>query len=270
MKYIIKTSLALFLTVALFLCASPAVYADDGDEGGMNVDVAVVGDNSKVGLTVEGNNTNTGVALIGEDTYLGVNANGNHQVYLNGRDVTKPIIIEDRTPTVIVDKWSEWRIKEVIFPWMERTAGALDMTMEGLSKLILLATDSHTGNIALSYQIADTSGNVKAINTDIGTVNTRLEGIDAGVLSLNNQHNALATETRANYQMMLERLDKIEADYNTKLVIMLAVLLSLITALGAGLAASIRRLRKVQPEQLKTATTERIRGTSGAIRGARI
>jgi len=210
----------LLLATILLFGVTPA-YADDDDDG-TTVDIIVIGDNSDVGLGVIGNDTQTEVNTQGE----------NAKVIVNGRSVAAMLADAARDHgssfTVVIDKWSRWRIEEVIFPWMVTRDKVVDLLTDGLAKNIVLTTDRWTGNLALLDRINKLEERVQDAETfteRFEALQTRLdEGLATRQEVLKSEHQILVSYINA-------KVDAIQREYDQKIFRLLMVFSSLIVIL---------------------------------------
>lgn len=221
------------LAVGLLLGAAPA-YADDEDENGIVVDIVVIGDDSDVGLGVIGNDTNTEVNTKGE----------NAEVIVNGRSVWDMLNDAARDHgssfTVVIDKWSRWRIEEVIFPWMDVREKLIGLLTDGLAKNIVLTTDRYTGNMALLDRANKLEEKVE--DQDVDLLNLKL-----GALRTDLDEGLVARQkiSEENYYHLVEYIDAryaaAEREQSRKWTITVVVFSSLMVILIAFCAVGFRR-----------------------------
>lgn len=232
--------LPILLIVGMLLCISPVAYAADppDDEGGLNVDITVVGDNPDVDIDVQG-----------EDAVVNLDTSGT-EIYLSGQNINEPTVIRKTKYYPGVDKSARQQI-DTLNAILQEHGGRLSLTMDGLAKLIIKVQEQDSALIYIfegldehTARLDDIDGKVSGLNGQVSYLNGQVSDLNIRIWDLESRHNALATDVEEGQAAMLERLDKMELDYNRKLLIMAGVFLAVVLGLGIGLTRRIRRLRK--------------------------
>lgn len=123
----------LILLVLMLALVPTAAFANDGgceDGCDMEVDIDVSG-NSEV-------NVNTG-----NNSEVEVNTGANNDVYINGQDINEPTVIHRGTTKTVklpIGINTRQRISKLEW-WKKETTGVLQLTMDGLAKLIVQVED---------------------------------------------------------------------------------------------------------------------------------
>lgn len=223
--------LAISLLMGMLLCVSPVAQADDGDEGGLDVDIAVVGDYSDVGVDV-----------VGEGALVTVNTTGT-EVYLNGQNINEPTVI-NHTRTRTIDRRARQQLT-ILNTELEGTQENLNLAIEGLAKLIIQVQDQDSFNTYVLQGLDENTMRLDEIDGEISSLHSQFSYLNVRLGDLEDKHNALATDIEAEQAAILEKFDQIEMDYHRKLLIMAGVFLAVVLGLGIGLTRRIRHLRKM-------------------------
>lgn len=228
MKRLIRISLAMFLMVGMLLSAGIA-YADDDEDGGVTVQVTVVGNDADVGVDLHGDDNTANVTFHSE----------NPTVLINGHDISRPTVIYNDGGGV-GSTWVKKRIDLAVTPlysWVEEQSATLDLTMDGLAKAILTIQ-------AQDSQLGETSADIYDIFAGLDGLYNKMADIDVDLSVLDSQHRILVDEVRANHQALLLEMELMESEYSKNLLIMSGAFLLLAMCLSLGFGMSIRRLRK--------------------------
>ncbi len=142
MKWL-RIILPIFLSVGMILCISSVAYADEEDE---NITVVVVGDNPDVGVDIYGDNA---------------------EVWINGQNLNEPTAVYNvqSVSSGYDSGWVNRRISDSLAPfqsWAEGQTAGLNLTAEGLAKLILLVQE-HSSEISTLAESFDSQGRVASI-----------------------------------------------------------------------------------------------------------
>ena len=230
MKWL-RILLPIFLILGMLLCISPVAHADDGDDdGGLNVDITVTGDNPDVNVDVPG-----------QDAKVTVNTGGT-EVYLNGQNINEPTVIHS-TSIRTLDKTARQLISELDALLGEYGAG-LNLTANGLAKLIILVQGQDSALSDMSQDLDEYTARLDDVaDGQVAGLNDQFSYLSGRIWDLESRHNALATEVEDEQAAMLEKLDRMELDYTRKLLIMAGVFLAVVLGLGIGLTRSKGRKR---------------------------
>ena len=144
MKWL-RIILPIFLSVGMILCIGSVAYAADPPDPGLDVDIVVVGDNPDVGVDIYGDNA---------------------EVWINGQNLNNPTAVYNVIGGGGFDNgWVNQRISDSLAPlesWAEGQAAELNLTMDGLAKLILLVQE-HSSEIGTLAESLDSQGHVASI-----------------------------------------------------------------------------------------------------------
>ncbi len=161
---------AAFLVVGILLCISSVAYAADPPDPGLDVDIAVVGDNPKVDMGIYGNNP---------------------QVWINGHNLNDPFAVYN----VLAGADTGW-VNQRIAPlesWISEYGDTVDLTVEGLARVILLVQE-HSSEISTLAELLDSQGHVASIMESaseqrISTLESQQAQITADVNHLTDSYN---------------------------------------------------------------------------------
>lgn len=205
----------------LFLIPLP-VYADDGcgdagceDGCDMEVNIDVSG-NSEV-------NVNTG-----DNSEVEVNTGACNDVYINGQDINEPTVIHHQRTSY--NAYYSSRLSKLEY-WRVETIEALQITMDGLAKMIVVSEGK---------------------NGELDTLNQRLEGLlmditsqDEGLSSLRAEVIALDAGKDAEISSLKFQIELLKWENDNQERYLLLLFISLITgfAITGGLLQYYRRGR---------------------------
>lgn len=152
MKWL-RIILPIFFSVGLILCISSVAYAADP----LDVDIVVVGDDPDVGVGIHGDDPDVGVDIYGD----------NAEVWINGQNLNEPTAVYNIQggSSGFAGSWVNQRILDSLAPlesWLESQAAVLDLTMDGLAKLILLVQE-HGSEIGTLGESFNSQGRVASI-----------------------------------------------------------------------------------------------------------
>jgi len=144
MKWL-RIILPIFPLVGMLFCISSVAYAADPPDPGLDVDIVVVGDNPDVGVDIYGDNA---------------------EVWINGQNLNNPTAVYNVIGGGGFDSgWVNRRISDSLAPlesWAEFQTAGLDLTMDGLAKVILLVQE-HSSEIGVLAESFDSQGRVASI-----------------------------------------------------------------------------------------------------------
>lgn len=228
----LRIILPIFLIMGMLLCINSVAYADPGDEDSdLKVDITVSGDNADVGVDLHGDDNTASVTFYSE----------NPTVLINGQAINKPTVIHH---TRTIDKRARQQLT-ILNTNLEQTAAMLNVTMDGLAKVIIKVQDQDSFNTYVLQGLDEHTMRLDEIDGEISSLHHQFSYLNVRLGDLEGRHNALATDVEEGQAAMLERLDKMELDYHRKLLIMAGVFLAVVLGLGLGLTRRIRRLRKM-------------------------
>ena len=144
MKWL-RIILPIFFSVGLILCIGSVAYADPG----VDVDIVIVGDDPDVGVDIYGDNA---------------------EVWINGQSLNEPTAVYNIQGgnSGFDSGWGAWvnrRISDSLAPlqfWAEGQTAGLNLTAEGLAKLILLVQE-HSSEISTLGESFNSQGRVASI-----------------------------------------------------------------------------------------------------------
>jgi len=231
-----RVLIAIFLLAGMLLCINSVAYADDppDDDSNLKVDITVVGDNADVNVDVPG-----------QDSKVTVNTGGT-EIYLNGQNINEPTVI-NRTTTSIrtIDKTARQLVNELDL-LLKEYGSALNLTANGLAKVIIQVQGQESTLNDMSQILDENTARLDdLVDGQVAGLNDQFSDLSGRIYDLERENNALATEVEEERAAMQERLDKMELDYNKKLVIMGGVFFLVILGLGMGLTRRIHRIRKM-------------------------
>jgi len=238
MKWI-RILLPVILIMGLLLGVSSVAYAgepndDPGtgegqgsdDDGGLNVDITVVGDDADVDIAVIGDNSDVTVNTTGTD------------VWVNGRNLNEPTVIHQGNNGASKG-WIRKRINEAVgslYTWAGETGQVLSMTMDGLAKVILTVEDQDS-------RLGDTSADIEELYAGLESQMTRLSDHEDRLASLDAQVEALEAQDAITQAYVKDYANYLQVEYDRKLTIMSGVFLLAVVGLAVGFGVSIHRLR---------------------------
>jgi hypothetical protein len=208
MKYL-SIGLVVILMVAILLFAAP-VYADDGEDPGINADIVVAGDNPDVGVDILGDNAD---------------------VWINGKSLSDIIGSFTSLYTVqggsvgVNGGWVQQKISEALAPlqsWAESQTAGLDLTMEGLAKVIQMLQE-HSSQITNLAESLDSQGHVASLRES------------ASVQRMSNLESQQA--------QFAAKLNDLEDSYNMKLITIIGAFSLVVIGLAIVSALLWRRSR---------------------------
>jgi len=231
-----RVLIAIFLLAGMLLCINSVAYADDppDDDSNLKVDITVVGDNADVNVDVPG-----------QDSKVTVNTGGT-EIYLNGQNINEPTVI-NRTTTSIrtIDKTARQLVNELDL-LLKEYGSALNLTANGLAKVIIQVQGQESTLNDMSQILDENTARLDdLVDGQVAGLNDQFSDLSGRIYDLERENNALATEVEEERAAMQERLDKMELDYNKKLVIMGVVFSFVLLGLGMGLTRRIHRIRKM-------------------------
>jgi hypothetical protein len=227
MKYILRIGLLLILMAAMLLGVSSVAYADDPPDGdGIEVDITVVGDNPKVNADV-----------LGDNSQVTVNTTGT-EVWINGQNLNEPTAVYNSTYAEASPMGVKRLIKSVMAPLMEETWANLNLTMDGLAKVIQLAQSNESGletQISLVNTHDDELTNLESETASLGERVDALEAQDA----------ALEAQDAAIQARVTAKVNYVIASYNRILAIIIGAFSLVVIGLGTGLFLLWRRTHPI-------------------------
>ena len=209
---------AAFLLVGMLLGVSSVAYADPGDEDpGIEVDIVVVGDNPKVGVDVTGQNSEVTVNTTGTE------------VWINGQNLNEPTAVYNSSSNSSASSMGVRRlVKDVMFPYMSETWARLNLTADGLAKVILLAQYNES-ELETQISLADTHDNrLTSLESGTASLGERVHALEA-------QDAALEAQDAATQAYIVAVQDYLKADYNRKLITIIGAFSLVVIGLGVGL-----------------------------------
>ena len=226
MKHILRIGLVVILMAAMLLYVTP-LYADPGDESpadppsgedppedpGLNVDIAIVGDNPDVNIDI-----------FGEDAEVTVNTTGT-DIYLNGQNINEPTVIHEGGG--VSGGWVKSKINQIVEPLYSFAGEAqakISLFADGLAKVILLAQGNESELEASFSQLGDHS--------------ERLTTLESETASLGEQVDALEAQDAA----ITARVNYLTAYYNRILLIIIGAFSVVVIGLGVSLYLTRRRV----------------------------
>lgn len=200
MKWL-RIILPIFLSVGLILCIGSVAYAADP---GLDVDIDIVGDDADVGVDIYGDNA---------------------EVWINGQNLNEPTAVYNIQggSSGFDGSWVNQRILDSLAPfqsWAEEQNAGLDLTMDGLAKLILLVQE-HSSEISTLGESFDSQGRV------------------AGILESASDERMRALEDQQ-AQLMAE-INQLTDSHNRTLAIIIGAFSLVVIALATGLVLLWRR-----------------------------
>ncbi len=161
----IRLLIPALLLIGLTLCATP-VLADDPSSG-LDVDIAVIGDDADVNVDIVGDNSN---------------------VTINGE---VPFVTYHSRST---NRWAKNTIKEDILPWMEYTEDLVILNMDGLAKVILLAQNNEVKLADLENLRPQYTSRLDSNDNQLSVFNSKLAGAETELDALNYKIATLDTQ----------------------------------------------------------------------------
>jgi hypothetical protein len=236
MKWL-RIILPIFLLVGMLLCINSVAYADPGDEQpeGDPGDGGNPGDGSglNVNVTVVGDNPNVNMDVLGENSEVTVNTTGT-EVWINGQNLNEPTAVYNNSYSSASAMGVRRVVKDVMFPYMDDIWSRLNLTADGLAKVIQLAQHNESeldSQISLVDTHDDKLTNLGSETTSLGERVAALEARDA---ALEAQDAAIQAQITANVNYLI-------ASYNRLLLIIIGAFSLVVIGLGAGLFLLWRR-----------------------------
>lgn len=216
---------AAFLLVGMLLGVSSVAYADDPPDGdpGLNVDIVVVGDNPEVNMDVLGNNSE-----------VTVNTSGT-EVWINGQNLNEPTAVYNTTRTGASNMGVRRIVKYVMFPYMEETWARLNLTADGLAKVIKLAQSSESDIANINSQISN------SISDRLNDQGERLTALELEAASQAGQIETLKAQDAAIQAQITAKVNYVIDSYNRILAIVIGAFSLVVIGLGVGLYLTRRR-----------------------------
>lgn len=139
--------LPILLLVALLMSAT-AILADEGGES--NNDEDSEGGGLDVGIVIVGDEPDVDIAIVGDDPDIALDVGGdNPAIYLDGRDINQPIVIRIKSSSGISKTKLRDYVKQALAPvhiFIDEAAYRIDLTSEGLAKLITVVETTNSSN----------------------------------------------------------------------------------------------------------------------------
>jgi len=239
MKYILGIGLVLMLMAAMLLGASSVAYADEPPPAdpppaeppppdpppGLTVDVKVVGNNADVGLD-----------LYGDDNTAEVNFHSeNPTVLINGTNINDPIAVYNVSNTTAVSNMGVRRlVKDVMFPYMSDTWDRLNLTADGLAKVILLAVNNESELETQTSLVNTHDSTLASLESETASLGGRVDALEA-------QGAALAAQDAAIQARITAQVSYVIDSYNRILAIIIGAFSVVVIGLGVGLWLTRRR-----------------------------
>ena len=240
MKWL-RIILPIFLIMGMLFCINSVAYADPGDappEGDPG-DGGNPGDGSGyVNVTVVGNNSEVGVDLYGDDNTANVNFHSeNPSVNINGRNLNDPIAVYNVSNTYAGASNMGVRrvVKDVMFPYMQETWDRLNLTADGLAKVIKLAQSNESDIANIDSQISN------SISDRLNDQGERLTALELEAASQAGQIETLKAQDEAIKAYIVAVEDYLRADYNRKLITIIGAFSVVVIGLAIGLYLTRRR-----------------------------
>lgn len=226
MKHILRIGLVLMLMAAMLLGVSSVAYADPGDGPDMVVIVEVEGDNVEVGVDLYGDDNTAEVTFHSE----------NPTVLINGHDLNDPVAVYNVSNTSAASSMGVKRlVKDVMFPYMQDTWERLNLTADGLAKVILLA-QSHESDITnIETQISN------SISDRLNDQGERLIAVELEAASQAGQIETLKAQDAAIQARITAEVSYVIDSYNKLLAIIVGAFSAVVIGLGTGLWLTRRR-----------------------------
>lgn len=139
------------IILALMACFATPVFADDGDDPGLNVDIIVSGDNPDVNLLVDGANADVDLIVPSHDadinleTHSDVTVSTNPgQIYINGQHLSSFGMAGGYGD--VQTQYAVWELKKAVaglFEALNQIDSNLNLTAQGLAKVILFINNQN-------------------------------------------------------------------------------------------------------------------------------
>lgn len=220
--------LAILLLIVTLLGVSSSVHADDGDEdSGLDVDIVVVGDDADVEVDV-----------IGDDSEVTVNTTGT-EIWINGQNLNEPTVIRQGGNGGASKGWVRKRIDQAVgslYSWAGDAQSRISLTADGLAKVIMTIGDQDTQLDETSTEIGELYAELEAQTAQLNAHEDRLTSLDEKVKTLDAQDAIIQAYVKdyANY---------LRADYDRKLMAIVATFSAVVVGLAIGLVILGRRRR---------------------------
>jgi hypothetical protein len=121
-----------------------------------------------------------------------------------------------------------------MFPYMAETWARLNLTADGLAKVILLA-QSNESELDTQTSLVDThDSRLTSLESETASLGERVDALEA-------QDAALEAQDAATQAYIVAVQDYLRADYNRKLIIIIGAFSLVVIGLGAGLFLLWRR-----------------------------
>lgn len=185
MKKLIKTGSCFLLMLFLLCSVNLVAYAETGEgndneaasqsseeEGSLNVNVGVIGDNPDVSVSIEGDNPNVNIGTNGE----------NPEIYVNGTNINTPTVVNEyhshsNSYTTVVEGVSlsevDSEINKSLSPLSARTGEVeknLNLAIDGLAKVIQMIGDPNQLDSNVVSTLNGISGDLSGIKTEITSI----------------------------------------------------------------------------------------------------
>ena len=202
-----KLRLIWAIPVLCLLLVPLPVYADEGCDGDcdMKVDIEVSGD-SEVNVST------------GSNSEVGVFPGENNNVYINGQDINQPtVIIQKRNVGTNYNTSYGVRFSK-LESWRYETIEALQMTMDGLAKLIMISEGKN--------------GELEILSQRLESLWSGLINQEEGLVSLYAEMNALDAEKDAEISNLKFQIELLKWENDNQGAYLLWLLIGLIAGLS--------------------------------------
>jgi len=218
-KHILRIGLAVVLVAAMLGCVAP-VYAADGEDGsGLKVDVTVVGDDSDVGVDLYGDDNTANVTFHSENPT--VNINGQNLSTYSGSGAASVMGVRRL-------------VKDVMYPYMNDIWNGLNLTADGLAKVIQLS-QANESELESQSSLVDTHGDkLTTLESAATGLGERVDALEAQDAALEAQDAAIQAQITANVSYIID-------SYNRLLTIIIGAFALVVIGLGTGLFLLWRR-----------------------------
>lgn len=223
-----KTRIGLAILLAMVMCfsISPVVLADDGDDGGLDVDIGIVGDSPDVGIGIIGDNADVGIGIVGDNANVSVNGGQlantsdipNYQAHNTPGGMTL-------TPSYLTLYYKVRDVLREIYPKVLNNEAYLAGPVS--------AAVEQTGN--QNANISSTVSMQEWIREDIEGLDARLETMEHHSLS-ETRALIVAAEKRG-----LARMEVMRTTYNNAIIIFGSILLLMAVGFGVALGRLSRK-----------------------------
>jgi len=157
------------IPVLLLLLIPLPVYADEGCDGDCDMEVNIgVSGNSEVNVST------------GANSEVGVFPGENNNVYINGQDINEPTVIHT-THTQRSQSYSmiySQRLSK-LEGWRTETIAALQITMDGLAKLIMISEGKNGELEALNQRLEGILLEATSQEGELASLQTEIAALDA-------------------------------------------------------------------------------------------